>query len=319
MVMSGVAALAALALNGVLAMLLFAQRRVRSRAEALAAERAVALQRSEGAFLAVAESARVAIVTTDAQGRLTYANAAAEQMLGASREQLRGVSSMQYVADVDRDDLPTVSASSWPVRAVSPPARRSIMGRRQSGEVFPFELSLSWYDAPEGRYITGVLVDLTERLRTEAAVRDAEERWKVALESTDDGVWDWDVATGTWYGSRRLFELVGHDAPAGAIDIDRWNALVHPDDLPAVLRDLDAHLAGGHDRYFPSTASGRVMATGAGCSRAAGSSPATRKAGRRESSGPAPTSPSGAGRRRHCGSLASRRNRRHAARATSWR
>ena len=80
-------------------------------------------------------------------------------------------------------------------------------------------------------------------------MRDAEERWKVALESTDDGVWDWDVAAGTLYGSRRLFELVGHEAPSGAIHIDRWHALVHPDDLPAVLRDLDAHLAGERDRY----------------------------------------------------------------------
>jgi PAS domain S-box-containing protein len=248
--MSGLAALAAVALNGVLALLLFAQRRVRGRAEALAAERAEALQRSEGAFLAVAESARVAIVTTDAQGRLTYANTAAEQMLGASRDQLRGLSSMQFIADADRyrfaESLRTFLSGADGVAAG---AAIQIMGRRQSGELFPFEITLSWYDTPEGRYVTGVLVDLTERLRTEAAVRVAEERWKVALESTDDGVWDWDVASRTLYGSRRLFELVGLDAPPGAIDIDRWHALVHPDDLPAVLRDLDAHLAGGRDRY----------------------------------------------------------------------
>ena len=148
-------------------MLLFAQRRVRSRAEALAAERAVALQRSEGAFLAVAESARVAIVTTDAQGRLTYANAAAEQMLGASREQLRGVSSMQYIADVDRDRFADGLRKFLSGKGrVAAGAAIQIMGRRHSGEVFPFEISLSWYDAPEGRYITGVLVDLTERLRS---------------------------------------------------------------------------------------------------------------------------------------------------------
>jgi len=46
-----------------------------------------------------------------------------------------------------------------------------------------------------------------------------------------------------------LFELVGLDVPTGAIHIDRWHALVHQDDLPSVLRDLDAHLAGGRDRY----------------------------------------------------------------------
>ena len=79
-----------------------------------------------------------------------------------------------------------------------------------------------------------MLVDLSERLRAEAAAREAEERWKVALESTDDGVWDWDVAEGTFYGSRRLYELVGHDRCRRPIDIEGWNALVHPDDLAVV-------------------------------------------------------------------------------------
>ena len=270
----------ALALNGVLSRLLFAQRRVRSRAEALAAEWAVALQRSEGAFLAVAESACVAIVTADAQGRLTYANAAAEKMLGASREQMRGASSMQYIADADRERYADGLSKFLAGGAVSPQARRHSSWADDSRGKSSRSSPLSWYDAPEGRYITGVLVDLTERLRTEAAVRDAEARWKVALESSDDGVWDWDVATGTLHGSRRLFELVGDEAPRGAIDIDRWHALVHPEDLPAVLRELDAHLAGERIGTSPSTASSRVMGTGAGCWRAAGSPPTTHRAGR---------------------------------------
>ena len=249
--LAGLAALSALALNGALGAMLFAQRRVRARAEALAAQRARALQRSEGAFLAVAESARVAIVTTDALGCLTYANAAAEQMFGASRDQMRGASSMQYVADVDRDRFAEIFGTFLAGEGrISAGAPTPITCRRQSGEAFPAEISLSWYDAPEGRYITGVLVDLSERLRAEAAAHDAEERWQVALESTDDGVWDWDVAAGMLYGSPRLFELVGHEAISGAIHIDGWNAYVHPDDLGVALRDLDAHLVGERDRYI---------------------------------------------------------------------
>ena len=99
----------------------------------------------------------------------------------------------------------------------------------------------------------------------------------MALESTDDdGVWDWDMATGTLYGSRRLFELVGRDAPPGGIGIDRWHALVHPDDLPAVLRDLDAHLAGGTGSLrLRISYPGSAMASCAGCWHVAGSSPTT--------------------------------------------
>ena len=246
----GIAVLGILGMNGVLASLLFAQRRAGRRVETLAAEQAIALHRSEGAFMAVAESARVGIVTADDQGRFIYANAAAEQMLGASRDQLRGVSATEYVADADRarfaEGLGKFLAGTGRIASGAP---TPLLGRRHSGEEFHAEISLSWFETPEGHRITGVLVDLTERLQAEAAAREAEERWKVALESTDDGVWDWDVKAGTLYGSRRLFELVGYESPSGAIDIEGWNALVHEDDLAIVLRDLQAHLAGERDRY----------------------------------------------------------------------
>ena len=121
---------------------------------------------AERAFLAVAETARVAIVTTDAQGRFTYANAAAERMLGVTREQLLGVNSTQYVALDERDryleGLGKFLAGQGRLAAGTPVG---FTGRRHNGEEFPAEITLSWFDGPDGRYVTGVVVDLTERLR----------------------------------------------------------------------------------------------------------------------------------------------------------
>jgi PAS domain S-box-containing protein len=205
---------------------------------------------ADGAFLAVAEAARVAIVTTDAHGRFTYANAAAERMLGTPREQLLGVSSTLYVTPAERtrfgEGLSRFLAGKGRIAAGEPV---TFTGRRQSGEEFPAEISLSWFDGADGRYVTGVVVDLSDRLRAEAAARAAEERWKVALESTDDGVWDWDVGTNTLHGSRRLFEMLGYDGQTGSVSGARWRALVHPDDLERFARDLDAHMRGGSVRY----------------------------------------------------------------------
>jgi PAS domain S-box-containing protein len=207
-------------------------------------------QASEEAFLAVAEAARVAIVTTDAQARFTYANAAAERMLGTTRTDLRGTSSTRYVAAADRgrflEGLGKFLAGQGRLAAGAPVA---FTGRRHDGEEFPAEILLSWFDGADGRYVTGVVVDLSERVRAEAAARYAEERWKVALESTDDGVWDWDVVNDTLYGSRRLFEMLGYDGAIGAMSGDDWTALVHPDDFERFDRDLDAHLNGDTARY----------------------------------------------------------------------
>ncbi len=210
----------------------------------------VARHASEGAFLAVAEAARVAIVTTDAQGRFTYANAAAERMLGRTRDQLRGVSSTQYVAPPDRKrfigGLDKFLAGQGRIAAGAPVA---FVGRRHGGEEFPAEITLSWFDGVDGRYVTGVVVDLSERVLAEAAARAAEERWKVAVESTDDGVWDWDVEAGTLHGSRRLFEMLGFDGEMLSIPGQLWKDLVHPDDVGRFTADLQSHLAGTSPRY----------------------------------------------------------------------
>ncbi len=96
---------------------------------------------SEGAFIAVAEAARVAIVTTDDQGRFTYANAAAERMLGVTREGLIGVSSTLYVAPTERarfvEGLGKFLAGKGRIAAGEPVA---FTGRRHSGEEFPAEI-----------------------------------------------------------------------------------------------------------------------------------------------------------------------------------
>ena len=119
------------------------------------------LPNAESAFLAVAEAARVAIVTTDAQGRFTYANAAAERMLGATREQLRGVSSTRYVAPRERErflkGLGKFLAGQGRLAAGTPVP---FVGRRHSGDEFPAEITLSWFDVGGGRYVTGVVVAL---------------------------------------------------------------------------------------------------------------------------------------------------------------
>jgi PAS domain S-box-containing protein len=245
-----VVVIGAVATNLVLAVLLFLQRVAGAQAERLAARQSVELQRSEAAFQAVAESARVAIVTTDASGRFLYANATAERMLHASREQLRGVDSVNFVAEGDRARLARglrkFLAGEGRIAAGHPIPLR---GRRQSGEEFPAEISLSWVEVPDGRVITGVIVDLSDRQRVEAEARVAEARWKVALESTDDGVWDWDVGRGVMHGSRRLYELFGLSPTAQGLTYTDWTAVVHPADRTRMQAALDAHLAGETERY----------------------------------------------------------------------
>ncbi|MES2583880.1 MAG: EAL domain-containing protein [Pseudomonadota bacterium] len=98
-------------------------------------------------------------------------------------------------------------------------------------------------------YYEGTIEDITANHLAQVALTQSEERWKLALESTGDGVWDWYVQTGVEYFSRRCKEIYGFAEHEIA---DRSNALdgrTHPDDVAQMQRDRDAHFKGETETY----------------------------------------------------------------------
>ncbi len=80
--------------------------------------------------------------------------------------------------------------------------------------------------------------------RTLDELRHSEERWQFALEGAGDGVWDWDLATGAVYFSRRWQEMGGY-SPRDCPDCrEQWEQLIFPEDQPRVGADMERHLSG---------------------------------------------------------------------------
>jgi PAS domain S-box-containing protein len=98
-------------------------------------------------------------------------------------------------------------------------------------------------------YYEGTVEEITERVAAERALRASEERWKLALESTGDGVWDWDLQTGIETISPGFEALYGYTAE----ELGRWretfDELTHPDDVAQMQRDRQAHFDGSVPRY----------------------------------------------------------------------
>ncbi len=88
---------------------------------------------------------------------------------------------------------------------------------------------------------TATLQDITERRQAQAALQQSEERWKLALESTGDGVWDLNVQSGKEFYSSHLLQMYGYSSAELGDRAEELDRRTHPDDLAQMNRDLQAH------------------------------------------------------------------------------
>jgi diguanylate cyclase (GGDEF)-like protein/PAS domain S-box-containing protein len=206
----------------------------------------LALSASEQRFRTLTEKAQVMTMVCDADGTILYASDAAREMLGVAADILCGQNLFDMVLAQDQ------------------PAARAEMDRVVQGHGQARELVLRYPHADgQWRYLASLVTnflhedvihgvvfdfrDATERKRAERAeqaLHEAEGRWKLALESTGDGVWDWDIPAGVERISRRCKEMYGYADDEMSDHPDDLDRLTHPQDKAAMLRDRQNHLDG---------------------------------------------------------------------------
>jgi PAS domain S-box-containing protein len=96
--------------------------------------------------------------------------------------------------------------------------------------------------------IVGTHLDITERKRTESALRESEERLTLAFAGAQEGVWDWNLETDAVAYSPRWKQMLGYAEDEIEPHISAWERLVHPDDRARADAANDAVARG--DRMY---------------------------------------------------------------------
>jgi PAS domain S-box-containing protein len=91
--------------------------------------------------------------------------------------------------------------------------------------------------------------EIRERVKAEEAHRRSEERFALAMRGANDGLWDWNLATGEVYYSPRWAEMVGYRSDELTDSIDTFHDMLHPDDRAAVEQIEQEYISGKRDRY----------------------------------------------------------------------
>ncbi|HIK25856.1 MAG TPA: EAL domain-containing protein [Thermosynechococcus sp. M46_R2017_013] len=102
---------------------------------------------------------------------------------------------------------------------------------------------------PESQLIRCYITDITERKRSELALRLSEERYALAAEGANDGLWDWQIRDRSMYYSPRWELLIGETPGTLQPRIEEWWRRVHPDDLERLRQCMKEHLFGTHPHF----------------------------------------------------------------------
>jgi two-component system cell cycle sensor histidine kinase/response regulator CckA len=76
------------------------------------------------------------------------------------------------------------------------------------------------------------------------ALKVSEERLNFAMQATNDGLWDWDYATGDLITNDNWSTMLGYAPGSIHAHVSSWEQLAHPDDVPRAYAELERHIRG---------------------------------------------------------------------------
>lgn len=92
-------------------------------------------------------------------------------------------------------------------------------------------------------------IEAADRRKVEQALRTSEGRLTTTVQSTNIGIWDWDVNTHDVYLSPEWKRQLGYDDHEIDNTFQEWESRLHPEDHGRALSAIDAYLNGRESRY----------------------------------------------------------------------
>ncbi|MBD1844542.1 AAA family ATPase, partial [Cyanobacteria bacterium FACHB-63] len=209
------------------------------------AERTAALRQSEAKFRAIFANSQVGIYRTRiGDGLILDANQRFANLYGFdSPEEIIGIehTAGYYVNPSDRQQFLELLKRDGEVRSFEAQLRK------RDGTVF-WGLFSSYLNAADD-YIEGVIADISDRKQAEVALQMSEERLRLALTASNQGLYDHNIKTEEIVVNPEYALMLGYDPAIFHETKSRWIESLHPDDRESMVAICNAFNTGEVPNY----------------------------------------------------------------------
>lgn len=188
-----------------------------------------------------------AIVTLNYSGKIEACNLAAEEIFGYREGEIVGKSAdILFCEDLLKPEaLGRIEVAAG--KQEIPRTSHEVVCRKKDGSLLIMEISTSRVVIDTREQFLVFMRDVSNRKKMEEALRESGERFQLAIEGSNDGIWDWNIQTGVIYHSPRLKELLGYQDEELPGMIGTFESLLHPEDHDRVMEFINSHLGKGSD------------------------------------------------------------------------
>jgi PAS domain S-box-containing protein len=211
-----------------------------------------AVQAGEERFRALVENAFEAISLIDPTGKVLYVSPSNERVFGRGPGKALGTNWIAHV----HPDFHAHAARTFGALAATPGAtvrEEGLIGRDDGEWRWMEVIATNLLDNPHVGAIVVNSRDITDRKQVEQALRESEERVYLAAESSNTGLWDWDLRRDRVYYSPQYKRQLGYDPDEMGESVQEWASRLHPEDRERAQARVDDYLrepVGAYENEF---------------------------------------------------------------------
>ena len=200
----------------------------------------------------VVSKTKDAVVITDQKGYIVWVNDSFAKISEYSKDEVLGKKPGSFLQGKNTN-LNTVAEIRKAV-IQKEEIDVNIINYSKSGKEYWLNINISpiYDDKNQIEYFIAIERDVTKEIIQQEEKRIADERWKIAIENSNYGLWDWNILTNETFFSDAWKKTLGYSNEEIENHVDEWTKRVHPDDIILAEKDIEKHLK-GESEYYEST------------------------------------------------------------------